>query len=276
MKPDKLSLNQLKERWNIEANNILDIVEMGDLPVFVRYCKFEYQDGSFELQNEKIWGNNSTDNKQNIRMLREAVNANLLEFKLILSEEQKVGRRKSVIDFESHRQYPKDHSIVINGKTVNFFDHLGMPTLLKKGEKEPVSVIDLVKQGAIERAQKSMPSRFEENGPFTVIKSENTIYSNPVLINDIYFLDIDVQLLEDKNGWPSKIQLKQKEPSTATLKYLDFKGLWESGEHPHKQPLAVSIIKEYCPDLDPESDRKEIVRLANNVVNRYNKEIKPD
>lgn len=228
--PEKLSLNltlkKLGDDW--ESDNLLDEVEKGNLPIFVRYCWFEHQYGGFGLRNERIWSNNTSDNEQNIRTIREAVNINSPSFKLILSDNQKAGQREKGIDFEDYRQYPKDGSIVLNGKTINFFDHLGQPTLVKIGKAKPVILIKLLKQDYIKTHENSLPSRFEKRGPFTVLKPENIVYSNPISVNDIFFLENDIQVLipdtseekslKSKNVDPIQKQSKKLKPATFTRK----------------------------------------------------------
>ncbi len=204
--PEKLSidkaLKKLGDDW--ETNNILDLVESGELPLYARCYSFEFESGKSGFKNERLWSSNNSENVENIEIIREAINTNSISFKLVIFEEQVEKTKRAFIELESHRPTVKDATTYIDGN----------PVLLS--EIMPAEDIsELFKQAHKKSHEKSLPSRFTTWGDLTVMKKENTIYSNPVFITDIYFLEKDILTLLPEistNQTPSQRQSKILSP----------------------------------------------------------------
>ncbi len=211
---------QIEGKPKIQFDNIIDYVASGKLDMYIRCSNWTSNSiHSITIKDTKIWSDKSTDNKQNFEIIREAIRKKT-KFKLILWDKIKDEKILKQEDIEKHHASQiidvklshegnriSGKELVINPKGVI------IPATEETEKAGHIKFLDFFRnelpKQKIKDFKEKFPSRFGKIGPYETTRKSNTFFSEPVALEDIYFLEKDVQSLKS-------IHLEEKYEITAS------------------------------------------------------------
>ncbi len=197
---------QVKGKPKITYDNILDYVALSELDLYVRYCKWIGKNNihNITVKNKKIWSDNSTDNLQNIEIIRKALRTKT-KFKLILCEKIRDEHLLTQADIETYAPKIADAYTTFDGNRISIkklgVNSKGLFVLLTEENKAECTTLlesftNSLPTAKIKDFKNQFPSRYGKVGPYETTKESNTSFSESISLEDVYFLKKDILALK--------------------------------------------------------------------------------
>lgn len=211
-----IKILHIKGRPKLTCDNIIDYIAIGKLIFYVRHCNWIGKDNihNITVKNQKIWSDNSTDNIQNIEIIRKAVKTKT-RFKLILCEKIRDEAALKRVDMEKYMPKPIDAYTIFNGNRI-LIKKLGINSkgvivlLTDKNKSECTNLLEFFSSNLpdykIEKFKQQFPLRHRKIGPYESTIEENTLYSDKISLKDIYFEQEDIEALLKNESPVQKIK----------------------------------------------------------------------